>query len=84
MKISVLSCELPWPTQKILRFLHVGHSVGRPILFVGPTGTGKSVYVQQKLMNGLPKETYIPAFVNFSAQTSANQTQVRTGWCDFA
>ena len=48
----------------------------RPILLIGPTGTGKSVYVQQKLMNGLPQDKYIPTFVNFSAQTSANQTQV--------
>jgi len=48
----------------------------RPLLFVGPTGTGKSVYVQDKLMHDLPKEKFLPAFVNFSAQTSANQTQV--------
>ncbi|XP_052780138.1 dynein axonemal heavy chain 12-like isoform X1 [Mya arenaria] len=47
----------------------------RPLLFVGPTGTGKSVYVQDKLMHDLPKEKFLPAFVNFSAQTSANQTQ---------
>lgn len=45
-------------------------------MFVGPTGTGKSVYVQDKLMHDLPKEKFLPAFVNFSAQTSANQTQV--------
>ena len=49
----------------------------KPTLFVGPTGTGKSVYVKEKLMHGLPPEEYLPMFVNFSAQTSANQTQVR-------
>ncbi|XP_063282951.1 dynein axonemal heavy chain 12 [Pelobates fuscus] len=47
----------------------------KPLLFVGPTGTGKSVYVKDKLMNNLDKNKFFPFFVNFSARTSANQIQ---------
>ncbi|XP_073516725.1 dynein axonemal heavy chain 12-like [Phyllobates terribilis] len=47
----------------------------KPLLFVGLTGTGKSIYVKDKLMNNLDKEKFFPFFINFSARTSANQIQ---------
>ncbi|KAH9490581.1 Dynein heavy chain 12, axonemal [Bulinus truncatus] len=53
--------------------LHIAS--GRPLLFVGPTGTGKSAYVSKKMMHDLPQDKFIASILTFSAQTSANQTQ---------
>ncbi|KAB0793663.1 hypothetical protein PPYR_13283 [Photinus pyralis] len=45
-----------------------------PILFVGPTGTGKSAIVLDHLI-GLPKDKFLPNVINFSARTSSAMTQ---------
>ncbi|VDD79452.1 unnamed protein product [Mesocestoides corti] len=45
-----------------------------PVLCIGPTGTGKTVYISDKLTRGMPPE-FIPDFMVFSAKTSASQTQ---------
>ncbi|XP_043257418.1 dynein axonemal heavy chain 3 [Colletes gigas] len=45
-----------------------------PVLFVGPTGTGKSVIILDYL-ESLDREKYIENVINFSACTTASQTQ---------
>ncbi|KAG8436117.1 hypothetical protein GDO86_007286 [Hymenochirus boettgeri] len=46
----------------------------KPVLCVGPTGTGKTLTINDKLLKNFPLE-YISHFLMFSARTSANQTQ---------
>ncbi|KAM6899568.1 dynein axonemal heavy chain 3 [Xenentodon cancila] len=61
-------------TARQLFFLrtYLAHEI--PMLFVGPTGTGKSV-INKTFLVKLPKEQYTPNCINFSARTSANQIQ---------
>lgn len=58
--------------QRYFLSLLVDNSI--PLLFVGPTGTGKSTVVLNYLLN-LSKNKYIQNVLNFSARTSAAQTQ---------
>ena len=44
------------------------------MLCVGPTGTGKTLAIADKLTKSMPGD-FIPEFITFSAKTSANQTQ---------
>ncbi|CAJ1051390.1 LOW QUALITY PROTEIN: dynein heavy chain 1%2C axonemal [Xyrichtys novacula] len=46
----------------------------KPVLCIGPTGTGKTLTMSDKLLKNMPAE-YITHFLMFSACTSANQTQ---------
>jgi dynein heavy chain len=46
----------------------------KPVLCVGPTGTGKTLTTADKLLKGMPSE-FVTHLIAFSARTSANQTQ---------
>ena len=50
-------------------------SCGKHVLLNGSTGTGKSVATKKLLTQTIDQDTYMPIFISFSAQTSANQTQ---------
>jgi len=52
------------------------HDLNRmAFLLCGPTGTGKTIYINNHLLNGLHPDKFNVISLGFSAQTSANQTQ---------
>ncbi|XP_062507706.1 dynein axonemal heavy chain 3-like [Corticium candelabrum] len=69
--------ELIIPTVDTARqtfFLNTFLPMEVPLLFVGFTGTGKSAITNSYLVE-LPKDRYTPNCINFSARTTASQTQ---------
>lgn len=71
------------PTADTVRYTYVVDallSAGKHVLCVGDTGTGKTLTLMTKLLEGMPAEVQ-PVFMTFSARTSANQTQdIIGGW----
>ncbi|VVC44482.1 Dynein heavy chain, domain-2,Dynein heavy chain domain,Dynein heavy chain, P-loop containing D4 domain,P- [Cinara cedri] len=66
------------PTLDTARYMHLVDmfiSHRKPLLFFGPTGTGKTLYIRNYIMNKLSLDKYVPSVVTFTTQTSANFTQ---------
>ena len=64
---TIDSIRNEWLIEKLIR-------KGYHVMCTGDTGTGKSVTIKNKLLSGMPSK-FNSIFINFSAQTSANQTQ---------
>ena len=70
--------ELTIPTVDTARYsylLDLSLASRTPLLLVGPTGTGKSLCIQEK-MSGFSEEEFASLSLTFTAQTSAAQVQV--------
>lgn len=53
--------------------MYINHR--KPLLLFGATGTGKSFYIKNHMMNKLSLNKYVPSFITFTSQISANFTQ---------
>ena len=70
--------QLNIPTIDSIRIKHISETLlvnSKHCLLVGPTGTGKSVTINELLKLRFDSEDWAYYSLGFSAQTSANQTQ---------
>ncbi|NXX05401.1 DYH1 protein, partial [Larus smithsonianus] len=70
-------CDIIVPTMNTVRMAHLLELLltnHKPVLCIGPTGSGKTLTITDKLLKKLPPR-YVTHFLMFSARTSANQTQ---------
>lgn len=75
-EINLLQTVIPtMESEKYMAILQLHTKFHQPLLLIGPTGTGKSFYVQYFLMNCISIDDYTPGFITFTTTTSANQTQ---------
>lgn len=77
--------DLIVPTVDSIGYKYIIHHlimIYKHILCVGETGTGKTLVVRDKLLKFLDQQ-FIPMFINFSARTGANQTQVRISFFSY-
>ncbi|XP_034826235.1 dynein axonemal heavy chain 7 [Maniola hyperantus] len=74
-QINLLQTIIPTlESEKYIFLLQLHTKFSKPLLLIGPTGTGKSFYVQNFLMS-VNLDKYTPGFITFTTTTSANQTQ---------
>ena len=70
--------QLAIPTIDSIRMQQICETllkVSKHVLFVGPTGTGKSIQVNMLLKDKFDNEQWAYYLLGFSAQTTANQTE---------
>ncbi|GFO32017.1 dynein heavy chain 6, axonemal [Plakobranchus ocellatus] len=70
--------EMLVPTIDTVRFGYILDkllSVRRSVLYTGGTGVGKSVIARGLLEGIADRQSYVPVFINFSAQTGSMRTQ---------
>eukprot|EP00002_Diphylleia_rotans_P005088 TRINITY_DN140_c1_g1_i4.p1 TRINITY_DN140_c1_g1~~TRINITY_DN140_c1_g1_i4.p1 ORF type:complete len:4263 (+),score=965.99 TRINITY_DN140_c1_g1_i4:204-12992(+) len=70
--------EIIVPTVDTIRYSYILELMVKnnyPVLFTGATGTGKTIVVKKCLTTAIDQDKFLPIILQFSGQTSSNQTQ---------